>query len=130
MKRIEIEQAEFVAGLTATDQHLAEINKLIAPEGTLALIDDPKVFDIKPLKMKAITVAWELMFTRPLFQTRDMARQGFILNEVSALLDAGVLRTTATTTLGALTPETLAEAHGLGERGTSMGKTVLPGIES
>lgn len=69
------------------------------------------------------------MFTRPMFQTRDMARQGFILNEVSALLDAGVLRSTATTTLDALTPETLAHAHTLGERGTSIGKTVLPGIQ-
>ena len=104
--------------------------KLIAPEGTLALIDNPKVLDINPLKMKAVTVAWELMFTRSMFQTRDMARQGFILNEVSALLDAGVLRTTAIKTLGELTPETLAEAHRLAESGKSIGKTVLPGIQS
>lgn len=130
LKRIGIEQAEYVAGLTATDQHLTEITKLIAPEGTLALIDDPKVLDIKPLKMKAVTVAWELMFTRPMFHTRDMARQGFILNEVSALLDAGVLRTTATKSFGALTPEVLAEAHRFVERGSSMGKTVLTGIQS
>lgn len=130
MKRIGIEQADFVAGLTGTDKHLDEIVKLIAPEGTLALIDNPKVLDINPLKMKAVTVAWELMFTRSMFQTRDMARQGFILNEVSALLDAGVLRTTATKTLGELTPETLAEAHRLAESGKSIGKTVLPGIQS
>ena len=129
IKRIGLEPANFVAGLTATDRHLEEISNLIAPEGTLALIDDPKVLDIKPFKMKAVTVAWELMFTRSMFQTPDMARQGFILNEVSALLDAGVLRTTATTTLGALTPQTLAEAHKMGESGKSIGKTVLPGIQ-
>ena len=128
MQRIGIVHAEFVAGLTATDKHLPEIVTLISPEGTFALIDNPKTLDITPFKMKACTVAWELMFTRPMFKTRDMARQGFILNQVSALLDAGVLRTTATTTLGALTPETLAEAHRLSERGTSIGKTVLPGI--
>ncbi len=130
LKRIGIQQANFVAGLTATDRHLKEISNLIAPEGTLALIDDPEVLDIKPLKMKAVTVAWELMFTRSMFQTPDMARQGFILNEISALLDSGVLRSTATTTLGALTPQTLAEAHRMGESGKSIGKTVLPGIQS
>lgn len=129
MKRIGIEQADYVAGLTATDGHLNAIAKLIAPQGTLALIDDPETLDIVPFKRKAATVVWEFMFTRPLFATLDMARQGFILNEVAALVDAGVLKTTTTETLGPLTPDTLAKAHRLVENGSSIGKTVLSGIE-
>ncbi len=128
MKRIGIEHAEYVAGLTATAKHLDAIQKLIAPQGTLALIDDPKTLDIVPFKSKAVTVAWEFMFTRSSFGTPDMARQGFILNEVAALVDAGVIVTTLTNTLGALSPATLAEAHRLAESGKSIGKTALPGI--
>jgi zinc-binding alcohol dehydrogenase family protein len=130
MKRIGINQANLVAGLTATDRHMDAITRLIAPHGTLALIDDPKSLDIVPFKMKSVTVAWEFMFTPSMFQTPNMARHGFILNEVSALVDAGVLTSTETTTLDAMTPETLAEAHRLAEGGTSIGKTVLPGIRA
>jgi zinc-binding alcohol dehydrogenase family protein len=126
--RIGVPQADHVAGLTATDRHLDAIARLIAPQGTLAVIDDPEVLDVTPLKQKAVTVAWELVFTRSLFHTADMARQGDILDEVAALLEEGVLVPTVTTTLGALTPQTLAEAHRRGGSGSSIGKTVLPGI--
>jgi len=58
------------------------------------LIDDPSNLDIVPLKRKSASVNWEFMFTRPLFQTPDIAEQGRILDEVADLVDAGVLRTT------------------------------------
>ena len=127
--RIGIEQADYVAGLTATDRHLGAIAKLIAPQGTLALIDDPKTLDIVPFKRKAVTIAWELMFTRSLFHTPDMARQGVILNEIAALVDAGVLRSTVTQDLGPLTAENLRRAHAIVESGDAYGKTVLSGIQ-
>lgn len=129
LRRIGIEQADYVAGLTATEQHLDAIAKLIAPQGTLALIDDPKTLDIVPFKRKAVTVAWELMFTRSLFQTPDMARQGMILNEIAALVDAGVLRSTMTQNVGPLTAKNLRRAHAIVESGNAHGKTVLSGIE-
>ncbi len=129
LARIGIEQAEFVAGLTATDKHIEAIAKLIAPQGTLALIDDPKTLDIVPFKRKAVTIAWELMFTRSLFHTPDMARQGVILNEIAALIDAGVLRSTVTQDLGPLTAQNLRRAHAIVEGGDAYGKTVLSGIE-
>jgi zinc-binding alcohol dehydrogenase family protein len=128
MARIGIPQAEYVAGLTATDRHLPAIAKLIAPQGVLALIDDPKTLDIVPFKTKAATVAWEFMFTRPKFGTPDMARQGFILDETAALVDTGLIETTLTRTFGALAPDTLAEAHAFVESAKGFGKVVLPGI--
>jgi len=128
LARIGIGQADYVAGLTATDRHIEAIARLIAPQGTLALIDDPETLDIVPFKRKAVTIAWELMFTRSLFHTPDMARQGVILNEIAALVDAGVLRSTMTQDAGPLTAENLRRAHATVESGNAYGKIVLSGI--
>jgi len=116
-----------VFSTTHTDEHLADITRLIAPQGKLCLIDDPKVLDIMPLKAKAISVHWELMFTRPLFKTADMAEQGRLLSEVADLVDAGRIRSTMTETMGAITAANLKRAHGLIESGKARGKVVLAG---
>ncbi|MGD1928245.1 MAG: hypothetical protein ACFB12_04980 [Leptolyngbyaceae cyanobacterium] len=63
----------------------ADIVELIAPQGRFGLIDDPAVLDAMPLKTKAVSLHWELIFTRSLFGTPDMAEQGRLFNEVAAL---------------------------------------------
>jgi zinc-binding alcohol dehydrogenase family protein len=61
-----------VFGTTATAEHLAEIAELIAPQGRFAVIDGPAVLDINPFKRKSVSVHWELMFTRSMYQTVDI----------------------------------------------------------
>lgn len=128
LARIGIPQVRYVASLTATDQHLPQIIEALAPQGALALIDDPKTVDILPMKRKSLSVHWELMFTRPLYGTPDMIRQHEILTEVADLVDAGLLRTTLTQDLGPLAVASLRQAHGIIESGRSIGKTVLSGF--
>jgi zinc-binding alcohol dehydrogenase family protein len=123
-----ITEVGYVAGLTATDKHLAGIEAVLAPHGKLALIDDPAVFDIVRLKRKSISVHWELMFTRPLYQTADMVAQHRLLDEVADLLDAGLLRTTMTADAGTINAENLKRVHALVESGRAIGKTVLAGF--
>jgi zinc-binding alcohol dehydrogenase family protein len=123
-----IAQVEYVAGLTATDKHLPGIAAVIAPQGRLALIDDPDVLDIVSLKRKSVSVHWELMFTRSLYQTPDMIGQHYLLNEVADLVDAGLLRTTMTADAGALNVTNLKRVHASVESGRAIGKTVLSGI--
>jgi len=123
-----IAQADYVASLTATERNLAAIEAAIAPQGRLALIDDPQVLDIASLKRKSVSVHWELMFTRSLYQTPDMAAQGRLLNEVSALVDVGVLQSTITENLGPITVPNLRRAHARVETGKAIGKTVLSGF--
>ena len=94
----------------------------------LAVIDDPDTLDAMPLKRKAISLHWELMFTRSLFETTDMVRQQEILNRVSTLIDQGVLRTTTGEHFGAITAENLRRAHALLESGRARGKIVLEGF--
>ncbi|MEA1648029.1 zinc-binding alcohol dehydrogenase family protein [Nitrospirillum sp. BR 11164] len=126
--RIGIPEVEYVAGLTATERHLPLLPKIMAPQGHLALIDDPNSFDIVPLKRKSITVAWELMFTRSLYRTHDMIEQHKLLQEVAHLLDAGVLKTTLTKEITPIDARTLKAAHAAVESGAAIGKTVLSGF--
>ena len=125
---IGLPQVRYVAGLTATDRHLPAILESLAPQGAFALIDDPEKLDILPFKRKSLSVHWELMFTRSLYETSDMAEQNAILEEVSALVDAGVLRTTANAHFGTINAENLRRAHAAVEAGTSIGKIVLSGF--
>ncbi|GJE04050.1 Zinc-type alcohol dehydrogenase-like protein [Methylobacterium isbiliense] len=117
----------FVFSTTNTDQHLAEIAALIAPQGRFALIDDPAALDILPFKQKSVSVHWEFMFTRAMFGTADIAEQGRLLTEVARLVDAGTLRTTVAENLGAISAATLRRAHALIESGRAKGKIVLEG---
>ena len=119
----------FVFSTTNTDAHLTEIEALIAPQGRFALIDDPKILDIMPFKRKSVSVHWELMFTRSLFETADMQVQGDILNEVSRLVDAGTIHTTLSDRFGAINAANLRRAHALIESGRAKGKLVLEGFE-
>ncbi len=118
----------FVFSTTQTDQHLADIVELIAPQGRFGLIDDPKVLDAMPFKLKAVSLHWEMMFTRSLFGTPDMAEQGRLLNEVAALVDAGRIRSTATEVAGRIDAATLRVVHAQLESGTARGKIVLAGF--
>lgn len=123
--RIGIGQVDFIASLTGSDRQMPAIVNAIAPQGRFALIDDPKVLDITPFKLKSVSVHWESMFTRTMFHTPDMIAQHRLLASVADLVDAGVLRTTLTTSLGPMSASTLARGHSLAESGRTIGKIVL-----
>jgi zinc-binding alcohol dehydrogenase family protein len=118
----------FVFSTTQTHQHMAGIVELIAPQGRFGLIDDPDTLDVKTLKRKALSLHWELMFTRSLFGTPDVAEQGKLLNAVAALVDAGRIRSTVTDVAGRIDAETLRAVHARIESGTARGKIVLEGF--
>jgi len=121
-------QVRYVASLTHTDSYYTQLVDVLAPQGKLALIDDPETLDVVPLKRKAISLHWELMFTRSLFQTRDMQRQHDILERVSQLIDDQTLQTTAGEHHGTINAANLRKAHALIESGRARGKIVLSGF--
>ncbi|MBB4273688.1 zinc-binding alcohol dehydrogenase family protein [Rhizobium mongolense] len=118
----------FIFSTTNTDSHIPDIVEAIAPQGRFALIDDPKFLDVVPFKRKAVSVHWELMFTRPLFSTPDMIEQHNLLNKVSELVDAGNIRTTLSQTVGAINAANMKKAHSMVESGRMKGKAVLLGF--
>ncbi len=118
----------FVFSTTNTTDHITSIVEAIAPQGRFALIDDPKTLDVVPFKRKAVSIHWELMFTRPLFNTADMIEQHKLLTKVAELVDAGKIRSTLTETAGTINAANLKKAHALVETGKMKGKVVLAGF--
>ncbi|MCP1270643.1 zinc-binding alcohol dehydrogenase family protein [Acetobacter cerevisiae] len=118
----------FVFSTTQTDQHVADIVDLLAPQGHFGLIDDPATLDAVPFKKKSLSLHWELMFTRPLFGTADIGKQGKLLNDVARLVDEGRLRTTLGKNFGKITAANLREAHAVIESAQAKGKIVLEGF--
>ncbi|MBM6593769.1 zinc-binding alcohol dehydrogenase family protein [Microvirga pudoricolor] len=118
----------FVFSITESDAHLADAVELIAPQGRYGLIDDPATFDALKFKGKSVSIRWESMFTRSVFQTADMQAQHDLLNEVSRLVDGGTLRTTLADTFGTISAANLRRAHGFIESGKARGKIVLEGF--
>lgn len=128
LKRIGINQVTHVASLTQTDTHLDELVEALVPQGKLALIDDPKSLDVTKLKRKSLSLHWEFMYTRSLFETADMQEQHVLLNKVAELIDAGTLKTTVGEHFGQINAANLRRAHALLESGTAKGKIVLEGF--
>ena len=123
-----LSEVDYVISLNATDQHLEEIAKVIKPQGKFGFIDDPKILNAMVFKRKTVSIHTELMFTRSLFQTSDMIEQHNILNEVSKLIDQGVLQTTVGEHFGKINAENLRRAHALLESHKAKGKIVLEGF--
>ena len=122
---IGLPHVEYVASLTATEQHLPAIAIAVAPQGKIAVIDDPGSLDIIKFKSRSVSVHWESMFTRSLFHTADMIAQHDVLDQVAELVDSGVLRTTLNSDAGEINAANLRRVQALIESGRAIGKTVL-----
>ena len=121
-------QVTHVASLTQTEHHLDQLVEALQPQGKLALIDDPKALDVSTLKRKSLSLHWEFMYTRSMFETPDMIEQHNLLNRVAELIDDGVLKTTLGEHFGVINADNLRRAHALLESGKAKGKIVLEGF--
>jgi zinc-binding alcohol dehydrogenase family protein len=128
IKRAGLPPVDYIASLNQTDSHFAALANLVAPQGKLALIDDPEQLDVRLLKRKSVSLHWEFMFTRSMFETADMQKQHALLNDVSQLVDSGVLQTTVGERYGKINAENLKRAHALIESNRARGKIVLEGF--
>jgi zinc-binding alcohol dehydrogenase family protein len=128
LQALGVPEIDYVASLTHTEQHFAQLIDVLKPQGRLGVIDDPESLDVMPLKRKSLSLHWELMFTRSLYETPDMINQHHLLNRVSALIDQGVLQTTVGEHFGAINAANMRRAHALVESGKARGKIVLEGF--
>jgi NADPH:quinone reductase len=118
-----------IVNLADTDRYWETMGELVAPQGRIGLIVEPK----GPLaigdrfKTKCVSIHWETMFGRSRFQTRDMVEQHRLLDRAAAFVDGGELRTTLAETIGAINAANLRAAHARLESGTTIGKLALAG---
>ncbi len=111
---------------TQLQRHWKVMAECIRPQGHIVFIDDPlDSLDITVFKLKSVTLSWEFMYTRSMFETDDMAEQGKLLATVASLLDEGTLVTTRQKTFTGLTPENIQAMHIKQESGAMIGKQVL-----
>jgi zinc-binding alcohol dehydrogenase family protein len=124
IKAVGFDGVDYIAAITTKPGSGLGLADAMNPQGHITLIDN---FDdsITPFKAKSITISWEMMFTRSLFNTPDIHMQHQLLREVSALVDDGVLRTTMTHNLGRINADNLRRAHEIVESGHAIGKIVL-----
>lgn len=119
---------DYIACFNDLDQHWAAIGDLIAPQGAIvSIVGNQRPLAQDAIRAKSATLCWELMFTRPRFQSPDMIEQHRLLNQVADGLDSGKLRCTLRETLSPINGANLKKAHEKLESGTMIGKLVLRG---
>lgn len=117
---------DYIFILNDTDGHWDAVSELIAPQGHICtIVENEHPLDQSKLKSKSAALHWEFMFTRSMYQTADMTRQGEILNEVAKLVENGVVESSLNETLHGLSVENITEAHRKVLEGHMRGKVVV-----
>jgi len=131
LKSAGLNRVDYIVNFVDTDGYWQQMADLIAPQGRIGLIVEPKrdVYVGNPLKDKSVSLHWESMFTRARNRSADLVEQHRILDHVAALVDAGNVRSTLNETLNPINAANLREAHRRSESGTTIGKLVLAGWE-
>jgi zinc-binding alcohol dehydrogenase family protein len=120
------QSADYIVQYADTAQHWDAMCELVSPQGKIGtIVETDEKLDISALQGKSVALCWELMFTRSLFQTADMYKQGQILARMASLVDDGLVKTTETTVLNGLSAATLKQAHATIEKAATVGKIVV-----
>ncbi|MDP1265394.1 zinc-binding dehydrogenase, partial [Klebsiella pneumoniae] len=77
---------------------------------------------------KSLSLHWEFIFTRSMFETDDMIAQHLLLTRVAALIDNHTIKNTLGEHYGGFTSANLQKAHRHVETGGAVGKIVLEGF--
>ena len=120
-----IENVDYIVGLSDNDPHWSEIVSLIKPFGTFATITNLHDSQIMDLKQKSVSLAWEWMFTKPMYKLDSMSTQSAYLEKIAQGLDSGMIDSTVTKVFNGFNLENIKKATALVEDGHMMGKVVI-----
>ena len=128
INKIGYQTVDYILCLNDTDGHWQAMITAIAPQGKIcSIVENKQPLDMSILKSKSASMAWEFMFTRSMYQTEDMAEQGNLLNELSKLIEDGVMVTTCNDVIKPINAKNLRDVHQRLEKGRTIGKIVLVG---
>ena len=122
-----INTINYILNFSGTSDHWKNIIQLIDPQGHICTIAESSGnhIDIGSFKSKSITLSYELMYTRSIYQTEDMIEQHHILNKIATMLENSEIKSTLNSTLTGFTTENLKEAHQKLESGKTIGKIAI-----
>lgn len=108
-----------------SDENISEASKVVRPQGQICSLLPIS----KPLPMtffsKSLTISFELMYTRSVYQTDDWIKQHEYLTELKNQVEQGFIHSTLSKHFNKLTEETLKEAYTLLQSEHTTGKIVL-----
>jgi zinc-binding alcohol dehydrogenase family protein len=123
------EYVDYIAIFNDTDGHWSDVAQMIKPQGHIvSIVESKNPLEMSLIRSKSVTLSWELMFTRSMFETDDMIKQHELLNEVASLIDAGKIHTTLEILMQPINAKNLKKAHELLESGKAKGKIVISGF--
>lgn len=126
IEKIGYKNVDYILCLSHTDSHWQAMTKAIKPQGTIcSIVENKQPLDMSTLKSKSASLAWEFMFTRSMYQTEDMAEQSKLLNELSQLIEDGVIMTTCNDVVKPINAQNIRDVHQRLEKGRAIGKITL-----
>ncbi|MEO1340142.1 MAG: zinc-binding alcohol dehydrogenase family protein [Cyanobacteria bacterium J06635_13] len=126
IKQIGYDTVNYILCLNDTDGHWSAMTKAIKPQGQIcSVVENKQPLDMKTLKSKSASLVWEFMFTRSMYQTKDMIEQGKLLNELSQLIEDDVIVSTCNDLVEPINAKNLRDVHQRLEGGKTIGKIVL-----
>ncbi|WP_224240777.1 zinc-binding alcohol dehydrogenase family protein [Hyalangium gracile] len=128
LKELGSAEVDYIFNTVNTAAYWNTMVEVIKPFGRIvSIVETDEPLKLGALMRKSVSFAWELMFTRPMFQTPDMDEQHRILTQVAQWIDAGRVKTTLTEKLTPISAAQLRAAHAKLESGKMVGKLVLEG---
>jgi zinc-binding alcohol dehydrogenase family protein len=119
---------DYILNCADTDGYWDVMADLIIPQGKICTIVENKgPLNQQLMKLKSVTHVWELMFTRPTYQTADMIAQHKALERIADWIDRGAIKGILSETLHPINAANLRQAHAKLESGTMIGKLVVTG---
>jgi NADPH2:quinone reductase len=124
VRMLGIPSVDWVLSMFTSETAWRSYAELIAPFGHICLVDHPPALDFAAVKARSVGIHWQSMFTRPVYQTADMARQGDHIAAVGRAIDEKKLHAPSVRVVGLIDAAGVTAAHALLERGDG-GKLVL-----
>ncbi len=126
IEKVGYQTIDYILCLNDTDGHWQAMTKAIKPQGTIcSIVENEHPLAMDTLKSKSAGLVWEFMFTRSMYQTEDMAEQSKLLNELSRLIEDGVIVSTCNDVVKPINAQNLRDVHQRLERGRTIGKIAL-----
>ena len=120
------ETVDYIFNVADTVGHWDAMAELIAPQGMIcSIVEFDSGIDLSKIQGKSVGFVWELMFTRSIYKTQDMYKQGDILKRVANLIDSGRIQSTLTKEINGFNAESLKQGHRLMESGAMIGKLAI-----
>ena len=126
IEKIGYKNVDYILCLSHTDDHWQAMTKAIKPQGIIcSIVENKHPLAMDTLKSKSAGLVWEFMFTRSMYQTEDMAEQSKLLNELSQLIEDGVIISTCNDVVKPINAQNLRDVHQRLEKGRTIGKIAL-----